>query len=150
VRRNRGFRFKFEGVTKSESDKLRDEISLVRGTAGERCALSNTREPSAATCGQGLLKANAVTTRQERPTRSWRTACCVIDVDKGPKVKIKRCHLRGQRGIKRSRLRRAMKKTKRKRWYNIFGSKFTPRPIKEDKERWWMCTTRRVTATPPS
>lgn len=127
-------RFKFEGVTKNEGDKLRDEIQLVRGQQVNDAVLANTRTMIRKYfVDKGYQKANA--TIIERPdTMMENSSLLILKVDKGPKVKIKDVTFTGNDNVPAKRLRRAMKKTKRKRWYNIFGgSKFISSDYKNDK-----------------
>ena len=134
VEKPRLSRFKFEGVTKSEGDKLRDEIQLVRGQQVNDAVVANTRTMIRKYfVDKGFHKATA--TVIERPdTLMDNSVLLILKVDKGPKVKIKDITFSGNENVPDSRLRRAMKKTKRKRWYNIFGgSKYIASDYKADK-----------------
>lgn len=134
VEKPRLSRFKFEGVTKSEGDKLRDEIQLVRGQQVNDAVVANTRTMIRKYfVDKGFHKATA--TVIERPdTLMENSVLLILKVDKGPKVKIKDITFSGNENVPDSRLRRAMKKTKRKRWYNIFGgSKYIASDYKADK-----------------
>lgn len=130
-------RFKFEGVSKSEGDKLRDEIQLVRGQQVNDAVLANTRSMIRKFfVDKGFQKATVTIIQREdtAKTAPENSDLLIIDVDKGPKVKIRDVTFEGNENIKDGRLRRAMKKTKRKRWYNLFGgSKFISTEYKADK-----------------
>ena len=129
-------RFKFEGATRSESDKLREEIDLVVGQQVNEALLANTRyQVQRYYSEKGYLKAKAVIV--ERPdTLRGNSVLLIIEVDKGRKVKIKDVTFEGNEALKDKRLRRALKKTKRKRWWNFFGtSKFDSQEFKNDKNR---------------
>jgi len=127
-------RFKFEGVTKSEGDKLRDEIQLIRGQQVNDAVLANTRTMIRKYfVDKGFQKATA-TIIERTDTLMENSVLLILKVDKGPKVKIKDVTFTGNEEVPSKRLRRAMKKTKRKRWYNIFGgSKFISSDYKADK-----------------
>jgi outer membrane protein insertion porin family len=129
-------RFKFNGVSRSESDKLREEVELVAGQQVNEALIANTRyRVQRYFSEKGFLKAKASII--ERPdTARTNSVLLVIEVDKGSKVKIKDVQFEGNDALKDKRLRRAMKKTKRKRWWNIFGSsKFDSQEYKNDKNR---------------
>lgn len=130
-------RFKFEGVSKSEGDKLREEIQLVRGQQVNDAVLANTRSMIRKFFVDKGFQKTKVTIIQRADTAKTapeNSDLLIIDVDKGPKVKIKDVTFEGNDNIKDKRLRRAMKKTKRKRWYNLFGgSKFISTEYKADK-----------------
>lgn len=127
-------RFKFEGVTKSEGDKLRDEIQLIRGQQVNDAVLANTRTMIRKYfVDKGFQKATA-TIIERTDTLMENSVLLILKVDKGPKVKIKDVTFTGNEEVPSKRLRRAMKKTKRKRWYNFFGgSKFISSDYKADK-----------------
>ncbi len=56
-----------------------------------------------------------------------------IEVDEGPKVKIEDIVFKGNRALPDSKLRKAMKETKRKLWWNIIrGAKFIESEYTED------------------
>lgn len=136
VEKPRLSRFKFEGVTKSEGDKLREEIELVRGQQVNDAVLANTRSMIRKYfVDKGFLKAN--TTVIERPdTLMENSVLLILKVDKGPKVKIKSVIFTGNEALTDKRLARAMKKTRAKKWYNpIAGSKFLSAEYKADKAR---------------
>lgn len=130
-------RFKFEGVSKSEGDKLREEIQLVRGQQVNDAVLANTRSMIRKFFVDKGFQKTTVTIIQRADTAKTapdNSDLLIIAVEKGPKVKIKDVTFEGNENIKDKRLRRAMKKTKRKRWYNLFGgSKFISTEYKADK-----------------
>lgn len=123
-------------VTRSEGDKLREAISLHRGQQVNDAVKANA--VSAVNnyfTGKGYLKAHARIV-ENRDTSLENSVRLQILVDKGPKVKIKDIHFHGNEQLSDSRLRRAMKGTKRKRWYNLFGSsKFKRSDFRADKDK---------------
>jgi len=127
-------RFKFEGVTKSEGDKLRDEIQLIRGQQVNDAVLANTRTMIRKYFVDKGFQKTTATIIERTDTLMENSVLLILKVDKGPKVKIKDVTFIGNEDVPSKRLRRAMKKTKRKRWYNIFGgSKFISSDYKADK-----------------
>ncbi len=127
-------RFKFEGVSKSEGDKLRDEISLVRGQQVSEALISSSKASIRSFfVDKGYLKAK--TTVIERPdTLLDNSVLLILEVDKGPKVKIKQVNFIGNEELSDKRLKKAMKKTRAKKWWNVFGSsKFLASEYKSDK-----------------
>jgi outer membrane protein insertion porin family len=58
-----------------------------------------------------------------------------VTVDKGKKVKIKELNIEGNKEFSDWKIRRQMKDTKRKRWYNVFkSSKYINENLKKDEE----------------
>lgn len=58
-----------------------------------------------------------------------------VTVNKGKKVKIRELNIEGNKEISDWKIRRQMKDTKRKRWYNVFkSSKYIKENLKKDEE----------------
>lgn len=121
-------------VSRSEGDKLRDAINLVRGQQVNDAVKANAVSAvSKYFTEKGYLKATARIV-ESRDTSLENSVRIQVLVDKGPKVKIKDINFHGNEELMDSKLRRAMKGTKRKRWYNIFGSsKFKRSDYRADK-----------------
>ncbi|MBK7087135.1 MAG: outer membrane protein assembly factor BamA [Flavobacteriales bacterium] len=128
-------RFKFEGIAKRDADKLREQRQLVRGQQVNEALLSNTRSTiSRYYVDKGFMKADAVIT-QTNDTLMENSVLLVIDVRKGKKVRIKDVRINGNEALSDAKVRRSLKKTRRKNWYNPFGaSKFIAKTYRVDKE----------------
>jgi outer membrane protein insertion porin family len=129
-------RFRFTGVSRSETDKLREEVELIAGQQVNEALVANTRyRVRRYFADKGYLKASADIIERVDTART-NSVSLVIAVDKGPRVKIRDVEFHGNNELADKRLRRALKKTKRKRWWNIFGSsKFDSQEFKNDKAR---------------
>ena len=129
-------RFRFTGVSRSETDKLREEVELIAGQQVNEALVANTRyRVRRYFADKGYLKASADIVERVDTART-NSVSLVIAVDKGPRVKIRDVVFHGNTELADERLRRALKKTKRKRWWNIFGSsKFDSQEFKNDKAR---------------
>ncbi len=137
VEKPRLSRFKFNGVSKGEADKLYDEVGLQRGQQVNEAGMARAKAAIRRYyVDKGFLR-SSVTVREYPDT--VRTALensvmIFFDVDRGPRVKIKDVEFNGNEEVSDKRLRRAMKKTRRKRWWNIFGSsKFIEKEFEADK-----------------
>ena len=126
-------RFKFNGVSKSEADKLREEVDLIRGQQVNQALLTNTRSAIRSYfVDKGNLKAEATIT-ELNDTLMQNSVMLIIDVVKGPKVRIDDVEFIGNEGVSDATLRKAMKKTRRVNWYNPFSSsKFTDKEFRKD------------------
>ena len=136
VEKPRLSRFKFNGVTKNEGDKLREEVERVRGQQGNEARMANTRHRiQRYFSDKGFLSAKVDIV--ERPdTLMENSVLLMLNVDKGPRVKIQDVVFHGNEEISEKRLRKALKKTKRRRWYNVFGSsKYISSEFRNDKNR---------------
>jgi outer membrane protein insertion porin family len=134
VEKPRLSRFKFQSVSKSDADKLREEVRLVRGQQVNEALIANTRYTiQKYYSDKGYLKARAIIT--ESPDSAMdNSVLLLIDVQKGPRVRIDEVDFIGNEALSDGALRKAMKKTRRKTWYNFFGSsKFIPSDFRADK-----------------
>lgn len=128
-------RFKFEGVKKKEADKIREEIKLYAGRTITENLIFETR----AKVEDFFREKGHYTVRVDidrRPDDMLpNSEILVIRVDKGEKVKIAEINFHGVSAVKESKLRRAMKDTKKKGIMRIFNrSKFSKAAYKRDKE----------------
>ena len=139
VEKPRLSRFKFNGVSKGEADKLYDEVELNRGQQVNEAVLARAKQTIRRYyVDKGFLKASVNIRELPDTVRSAleNSVVLFIDVDRGPKVKIRDVVFNGNEELSDKRLRRSMKKTKRKRWWNIFGSsKFIASEFQADKSK---------------
>ena len=137
VEKPRLSRFKFNGVSKSDGEKLHDEAGLERGQQVNEALLTRVRHQIRKHyVDKGYLKADVVIREYPDTVRSAleNSVLLYLDVKRGPRVRIKDVVFEGNESIPDKKLRRAMKKTRRKRWYNVFGSsKFIASDYKADK-----------------
>ncbi|MCB0756874.1 MAG: outer membrane protein assembly factor BamA, partial [Flavobacteriales bacterium] len=121
-------------VSRSEGDKLRDAINLQRGQQVNEAVKANAvRAVSNYFIEKGYLKATARVV-ENRDTSLENSVRLQVLADKGPRVRIKDINFHGNENLTSAQLRRPMKSTKRKRWYNIFGSsKFKRSDYRADK-----------------
>ena len=129
-------RFKFNGVSKSEADNLREKIKLIRGTMVNNNLITISENIiKEHFIEKGYLNATATISSKEDPSID-NSVFLTIDVDKGPRMKISEIVFQGRNELPEKKLRKSMKNTKKKRWYSIFkSSKFVPEEFEEDKQR---------------
>lgn len=129
--------YTFDGtVSRNEGDKLREELKLERGQQVNESVLAGIRSTIRRYfVDKGHLKADA-TIEQIADTSAQNSVRLKIHVNIGPRIRIKDINFHGNDHIKARKLRHAMKETKRKRWYNIFGSsKFKSSDYRDDKAK---------------
>jgi outer membrane protein insertion porin family len=121
-------------VSRSEADKLREKIDLQRGQQVNDAVKSNAVQAVRHYFrDKGFLKADA-RIEQSTDTSLENSVRLRVLVDRGPRIRIKDINFHGNENLRASRLRRAMKETKRKRWWNLFGSsKFKYADFRDDK-----------------
>lgn len=138
-------KYDFPGATKNDAEKLAElckNNGAVRGRQIDDGLLTNCRNSVIRYYrDKGFLKADVRTVRDPVDSSyvgssAWQPNSEILHfhVDRGPRVRIKDVVFNGNENVSDSRLRRAMKNTKRKRWYNpTGGSKFMPADFKADQ-----------------
>ncbi len=138
VEKPRLSRFSFsKGIGKNEADDLRKKIGLVRGQV-----LTDYRVAAAV----GVISEHyvdkgyynvKVSTRKERDTAEEKVADILyFEIVKGSKVKVEDISFAGNTAFSDRKMRRLLKETKRKRWWNVFNSgKYLEENFDKDKEK---------------
>jgi len=129
-------RFSFTGVNKQEADDLKDAVKLVRGNLITPYTLSRTENlVKEHFVGKGYL--NTEVFIEQRPDSLMQNSAILeIKVDKKSKVKIEKIVFENISVLPEKKLRKVMKETKQKTWYNIFkASKFLESNFNDDKEK---------------
>lgn len=125
----------YKGITRGESDKLREELKLTAGQQVTEALITNTRHAVRRYYADKGFLSTKVDLVPIPDTTGNRVLLQVI-VEKGPKVRIGDVLVNGNEALEDKRIRRAMKKTRRKRWWNIFGSgKYIAKEFQNDKDR---------------
>ena len=127
-------RFKFNGVSKREADKLREAISLFSGKTITENLVFQTRNQI-----RGFFRDKAfynvkVNIDRIKDTVINNSELFVININKGQKVGIKEIKINGVTEVPMWKLRMAMKDIKKKSIFRIFKrSKFTEFNYEKDK-----------------
>ncbi len=127
-------KFSFTGVTKSEADKLRDEIKITRGDAVTENVISNIKNKTKNFfIDKGYLFAS-VDVLQKADSSKANNVDLSIDVKKNGKIKINKINIYGNAGLESIKIKRAMKKTKEKHIYRLFAtSRYNDEDFAADK-----------------
>ncbi|MEK6616174.1 MAG: POTRA domain-containing protein, partial [Bacteroidota bacterium] len=115
-------KFSFKGLKKGEIDDLKEKLNLNRGkVVTENLVVTTKNITLERMLDKGYMNATVIVA-QEKDSVLANSVILYIHVNKGQKVKIKEVEFHGNANLKSGKLRRAMKETKRKRWYGIFNS----------------------------
>ncbi len=151
VERPRLSRFSFKGIKKSEADDIRDQIKLVKGTqVTENVILNSKKRIKDYFVDKGFRNVQ-IDIKQIEDSTLANSLILTFDIKKNKKIKINEIKFigneqiagekkfynfyRNKKDIADSKLRRKMKETKQKRWYNIFKqSKLIPEDYETDKQ----------------
>lgn len=152
VERARLSRFSFKGIKKSEADDIRDIIKLVKGTqVTENVIMSSKKSINDYFIDKGFRNIE-VDIIEEEDTLIANSIILTFDIKKNSKIKIEDIVFIGndnliqekkfynfylsEKKIADSKLHRAMKETKRKRWFNVFkASKLITKDYETDKKK---------------
>ena len=126
----------FSGISKSQATDLQDEVKLVRGIQITDDMISSAVKKIREFYVKKGFHDVKVNVKQEEDTMMANTVILHFNIKKNGKVKIKNIDFEGNEVLSDGKLRRAMKGTKRKVWYNIFkSSKFIEAKYEEDKQK---------------
>jgi outer membrane protein insertion porin family len=129
-------KFSFKGVKKSDADDIREKIKLNRGKIiTDNLIVTSKNTIKEFYVDNGYLDV-AVNVTQTVDTASQNGIILVFKVDKKKKVKIEQIVFEGNKNIEARKLKRTMKETKEKNWYNIFkASKYIEDNYEDDKQK---------------
>jgi len=124
----------FSGISKSQGDDLRDEIKLTRGSQITDDMISSAKKKiKEFYVKKGFYDAQ-ISVKQIDDTVMPNTVILQFNIKKNNRIKIKSITFEGNEVLASRKLRRAMKGTKQKTWYNIFrSSKYIESKYDEDK-----------------
>lgn len=121
LERPRLAKFILKGMKKNEVDDLKEKIKLIKGKVLTDALIAST----SVTVKEFFIKKGyldvTVDTKKEKDEKLQNSVILTITVNKGAKIKIKDINFTGADAMKHSKLRRTLKETKRKRWWNPFN-----------------------------
>lgn len=128
-------RFKFEGASKKEADKIRELINLFSGKTITENLIFNTKSKVVDFYKEEGYEFVEVNIDRMPDDLLDNSEIFVIRIYKGYKVKIAEINIEGAESIAENKLKRAMKDTKEKAFWRFFKrSKFNKTAFKRDKE----------------
>lgn len=127
-------RFSFKGVTKSEADKIREEIGLEHDKVITDNLLTTTKNKvKTFYIDKGYFDTD-VQIREKKDSAFINKDILEIVVDKKQKYHIRSIKFSGNKALTEGQLLAAMKDTKQKTWFKIFTSgKFDEEKFNDDK-----------------
>ena len=142
-------KFSFNGIKKKEADDIRELINLRKGLqVNDNLIMTSKKQIKDYFIGKGFRNAE-VNVEQIEDTTLANNTVLLFNVDKNQRIKIKEIYFDGNttpsnpkwyqvfksdKVMSDGKLRRKMKDTKRKTWWNIFkSSKYIPKDFEKDK-----------------
>jgi len=128
-------RFKFDGVTRKDADKLREIIGLFSGKTISENLMMNTQHKVKGYYREKGYYGVKVKITQEPDKLMNNASIFIISVDRGKKVGIGEIIIEGNTTLSTMKVKRAMKDTKEKALWRVFKrSKFTSTAYEKDKQ----------------
>jgi outer membrane protein insertion porin family len=129
-------KFTLRGVTKGEATDIREKIKLVKGKVVTDYLLSDIKQDINDFYVQKGYSNIHVDIQEKADSSLANAVVLYINVNKGEKIKVEDIIFYGNKALTAGQLHRAMKNTKRNRWFNIFhGSKLIADDYAEDKQK---------------
>ncbi|HET6245513.1 MAG: BamA/TamA family outer membrane protein [Bacteroidetes bacterium] len=126
-------KFSFKGVRKTEADNLREKIKLIKGNVVTPNLLATTKNTVKEYFVEKGFYNVEVNIQEVTDTTLKNNVILIIDVEKNNKVKIGEIIIHGNEAFTDNKIRRNLKDTKQKRWYNILKtSKFLEENLEKD------------------
>lgn len=124
VEKPRLSKYTFVGkIRKSEADDIREKIRIIREKIITDYTIGNIKTTiKEYYINKGYYFVNVDITQQLDKTTKTPHVILYIKIDKGKKVRINDIRFYGNTVLSSGKLRRSMKETKRKRWWNPFNS----------------------------
>ncbi len=123
----------FEGARKGQIEDIEEAINLIRGTQVTAHVLNNTKKIITQYYIEKGYRNAEITITQRDDSTLTNTVILDIEIDKKSKIKIEDIVFHGNEKFPDKKLRRTMKETKRKTWWNIFkASKLIEKTFEED------------------
>ena len=114
-------RYRFEGVTKKDADKIREEINLYAGRNINENLLFNTRSKVVGFYREKGYYSVNVNIERIQDSLMNNSEIFILKVNKGERVKIGEINFYGAESVKLGKLKRSMKDTKEKGIMRIFS-----------------------------
>lgn len=127
-------RYTFPNLPRSEREKLREKVDLIRGRIVNENVITTTR----AKIIEYYVDKGYYNAKVDISTEAYEvvenSVTMVINVDKGARIRISDVNILGASQLSESKIRRQMKDTKAKRLYRFFkASKFIDENYETDK-----------------
>ena len=127
--------YSFRGIKKADQEKIRDKLKLIRDKIVNDEVLLSTENLIKEFYRDKGYYDTEVTISQRPDTTLPNKVILDIYVKTNNKVKINKVNIIGNTLVSDGQIRRKMKDTKEKKWYNLFStSKFIEENFKKDKQ----------------
>jgi len=125
------------GLRKNESENIKDEIKLPRGSQITDNSIQSARYTiKKYFTEKGYYNVDIEVTEKPDSSMNSNLTNLTFKINKNNKIKIEAITFKGNEKIKKGKLRHSLKDTKQITWYNLFKrSKYIPNKYQEDKKK---------------
>ena len=129
--------FRFEGISRSEADKIKEKLHIAIGdVVTDNLKTNCTNIIHDYFADKGFYNATTQIVEEKDTNSSRKESHLIFKVDKGKKVRIAEIKPSGNEFLSDSKIRRQMKNTKEYRWWRFWkSSRLIENEYKEDKDR---------------
>jgi len=126
-----------QGLRKNESESIKEEIKLPRGSQITDNSIQSARYAiKKYFTDKGYFNVDIEVIQKPDSSMNSNLTNLVFKINKNNKIKIEAITFNGNNQIKKGKLRRSLKDTKQITWYNLFKrSKYIPSKYQEDKKK---------------
>lgn len=137
VERPRLSKFQLKGVSKSEADDLREKIKLIKGKViTEYLISSSVTTIKKFFINKGYMNVSVKVKQDERDTTFANSIILYFSINKGQRIRVRKIVFHGVTAVSEAKLKKAMKETKEKKWWNVFNSgKYLEENYEKDKPK---------------
>ncbi len=127
-------KFRFDGISKSDADKIREKINIMSGEVVTQNMIATSKEKILNFYDEKGYSNAEVNIREERDTsRTNNELILIFTINKGKKVKIKDILVEGNTALSDSKVRSTLKSTKRVTWWRFWkASKYVEPEFRKD------------------
>jgi outer membrane protein insertion porin family len=137
VERPRLSKFQFKGVSKSEADDLREKVKLIKGkVVTEYLIASSVSTIKKFFINKGYMNVTVAVKSDERDTTLANSVILYFTVNKGQRIRVEKITFHGVAAISENKLKKALKETKERKWWNVFNTgKYLEENYEKDKPK---------------
>lgn len=135
VERPRISHYGIRGAKKSEADDVDDKIKNIKGKVATEGLIASTKQKVRNFfVNKGYMNTTVEIAEVPDP-KMVNSVVLTININKGPKIRVRDINITGNNSIKTWKLRRTFKETKRRVWWNPFNNgKFDEDNFEKDKK----------------
>ncbi len=125
----------YKGISKSETDDVREKIKLTRGKVVTEYLISSSISTiKGYFIAKGYMNVTVDVPKPQKDSSFANSVILIFNIKKGERMRVENIYIHGNTMISSGKLIRSFSETKVKRWWNIFNSgKYLEENYEKDK-----------------